>query len=138
MGCEAGWCKTSTSWAIFIVTRSLEEWPTKAKEAPSPHQVRLALLDTNPRESGKGPLFNKVFGRNTTGQLYIEFEFILHSWSAVIYIAVIYSSYIVVIYIFIGCFDWTQSFNELTKVHFNQHINYVIALLLHNYQYKDT
>ena len=27
---------------------SLEGWPTKAKEAPSPHQVRLAPLDTNP------------------------------------------------------------------------------------------
>ena len=27
---------------------SLEGWPTKAKEAPSPHEVRLALLDTNP------------------------------------------------------------------------------------------
>ena len=27
---------------------SLEGWPTKAKEAPSPHEVRLAPLDTNP------------------------------------------------------------------------------------------
>ena len=27
---------------------SLEGWPTKAEEAPSPHEVRLALLDTNP------------------------------------------------------------------------------------------
>ena len=27
---------------------SLERWPTKAKEAPSPHEVRLAPLDTNP------------------------------------------------------------------------------------------
>ena len=26
-----------------------QEWlPTKAKEAPSPHEVKLALLDTNP------------------------------------------------------------------------------------------
>ena len=24
-----------------------EGWPTKAKEAPSPHEVRLTLLDTN-------------------------------------------------------------------------------------------
>ena len=32
----------------FIVTPSLEGWPTKGKEAPSPHEVRLALLDTNP------------------------------------------------------------------------------------------
>ena len=27
---------------------SLEGWPTKAKEAPSLHEVRLTLLDTNP------------------------------------------------------------------------------------------
>ena len=27
---------------------SLEAWPTKAKEAPSPHEVRLTSLDTNP------------------------------------------------------------------------------------------
>ena len=27
---------------------SLEGWPTKAKEAPSPHEVRLTSLDTNP------------------------------------------------------------------------------------------
>ena len=27
---------------------SLEGWPTKAKEAPSPQEVRLAPLDTNP------------------------------------------------------------------------------------------
>ena len=30
------------------MTPSLEGWPTKAKETPSPHEVRLALLDTNP------------------------------------------------------------------------------------------
>ena len=30
------------------MTPSLEGWRTKAKEAPSPHEVRLALLDTNP------------------------------------------------------------------------------------------
>ena len=30
------------------MTPSLEGWPTKTKEAPSPHEVRLALLDTNP------------------------------------------------------------------------------------------
>ena len=29
------------------MTPSLEGWPTKAKEAPSPHEVRLAPLDTN-------------------------------------------------------------------------------------------
>ena len=30
------------------MTPSLEGWPTKAKVAPSPHQVRVTLLDTNP------------------------------------------------------------------------------------------
>ena len=30
------------------MTPSLEGWPTKGKEAPSPHEVRLALLDTSP------------------------------------------------------------------------------------------
>ena len=30
------------------MTPSLEGWPTKAKEAPSPHEVRLSLVDTNP------------------------------------------------------------------------------------------
>ena len=30
------------------MTPSLVGLPTKAKEAPSPHEVRLALLDTNP------------------------------------------------------------------------------------------
>ena len=40
--------KTSTpSYPIFIVTPSLEGWATKAKEAPSPHEARLALLDTS-------------------------------------------------------------------------------------------
>ena len=27
---------------------SLERWPTKAKEAPSPHEVRVAPLDITP------------------------------------------------------------------------------------------
>ena len=48
MGCEDVRCKTSTPQGIFIVTPSLEGWITKAKEAPSPHEVRLASLDTNP------------------------------------------------------------------------------------------
>ena len=49
MGCEAGRCnKTSTPLGIFIVTSSLEGWPTKAKEVPSPNEVRLTPLDTNP------------------------------------------------------------------------------------------
>ena len=45
MGSDAGqYNKTSTPHGIFIVTPSLEGWPTKAREAPSPHQVRLTLL----------------------------------------------------------------------------------------------
>ena len=45
MGCEAGRCKASTPSGIFIVAPSLEGRPTKAKEAPSPHEVRLTPLD---------------------------------------------------------------------------------------------
>ena len=30
------------------MTPSLERWTTKAKEAPSPHEVRIAPLDTIP------------------------------------------------------------------------------------------
>ena len=48
MACKAGQFKTSTPYGIFIVTQSLEGWPTKDKEAPSPLEVRLTLLDTNP------------------------------------------------------------------------------------------
>ena len=49
MGCEAGRCdKTSTIQGVCIVTPSLEEWPTKAKEVSSPHEVRLTPLDTSP------------------------------------------------------------------------------------------
>ena len=47
MGCEADRIKTSTPYGIFIVTPSLEWLPTKAIEAPSPLEVRLAPLDTN-------------------------------------------------------------------------------------------
>ena len=45
MGSKAGRCKTSTP---YTPRASLEGSPTKAKEVPSPHEVRLALLDTNP------------------------------------------------------------------------------------------
>ena len=48
MGREAGQCKTSTPYDIFIMTPSLEGLPTKDNEAPSPYEVRLAQLDTNP------------------------------------------------------------------------------------------
>ena len=41
MGCEAGRCKTSTLYDIFIVTPSLEGWSAKATEPPSPHEVEF-------------------------------------------------------------------------------------------------
>ena len=41
------------------MTPSLEGWSTKAKKAPSPHEVRLAPLDTN-------PIF-QCLGENTLG-----------------------------------------------------------------------
>ena len=44
MACKAGRYKTSTPQGIFIVTPSLEVCPTKVKEAPSPHEVRLTPL----------------------------------------------------------------------------------------------
>ena len=31
-----------------MVIPSLEGWPTKAKETPSPHDIRLTPMDTNP------------------------------------------------------------------------------------------
>ena len=43
MGCEG-----SNPQGIFIVIPSVEGWSNKAKEAPSPHEVRLTLLETNP------------------------------------------------------------------------------------------
>ena len=48
MGCDAGRCKASTLQGISIVTQSLEGLPTKARKAPSPHEVRMSPLDTNP------------------------------------------------------------------------------------------
>ena len=48
MGSQAGRCKTSTPYSIFIVTPSLEGWATKAKKTHSPHAVRLTPLDTDP------------------------------------------------------------------------------------------
>ena len=39
--------KTLTSCSIFILTPSLEGWPTKAKEAP-PIELILNMLDTDP------------------------------------------------------------------------------------------
>ena len=39
--------KKSTPSGFLILTSSLEVLVTKAKEAPSPHEVKLILLDTN-------------------------------------------------------------------------------------------
>ena len=43
--------KTSTPYGIFIVTTSLEGKPTKSTESPTPHELRLTLLDTSPVNS---------------------------------------------------------------------------------------
>ena len=48
MGCKAGQCKTSSPKGILIVIPSLEGSSTKAKEAPSFDEIRLAPLDNNP------------------------------------------------------------------------------------------
>ena len=49
MGCETGQCnKTSTPKGIFIVIPSLKGWSTKAKEAPSPHDIRLNPAEHQP------------------------------------------------------------------------------------------
>ena len=63
MGCEAARCnKTSTRLGIFIVTPSLEGWPTKAREAPSPLDVRLTPLYTNTAYQCLGVvIFNNFF-----------------------------------------------------------------------------
>ena len=45
------------------MTSSLEGWPTKAKEASSPHEVRLALLDTK-------PVFQSLRGNSLTPLLF--------------------------------------------------------------------
>ena len=68
------------------MTPSLEGWPTKAKEAPSPHEVRLAPLYTN-------PVFQSL-GGNSAGEvragaqkdIIVNFELIIfsckHAWMA--------------------------------------------------------
>ena len=49
MWCKDGRCnKSSIPKGIIIVSQSLKRWPTKAKEAPSPHEVRPTQLDANP------------------------------------------------------------------------------------------
>ena len=48
------------------MTPSLEGLPTKAKEEPSPHEVRLAPLDTN-------PVFQRLREKKTFSKLKIRF-----------------------------------------------------------------
>ena len=44
------------------MTPSLEGSPNKAKEAPSPHEVRLASLDTNPVFQWLGKIMPEYVG----------------------------------------------------------------------------
>ena len=51
---------------------SLEGWPTKAKEAPSSHEVRMTPLDTNPvslggKLEGKSTLEGNKFSSELSG-----------------------------------------------------------------------
>ena len=46
------------------MTPSLEEWPTKAKEAPSPHEVRLTPLENNPIFQCLGVIKTEHLGAN--------------------------------------------------------------------------
>ena len=72
--------RTSTPKGIFIVTASLEGWPTITKEAPFPHEVRLALLDTNPVFQSLGEKFlTKPFEAPQSGvkiKIYVNFFFL--------------------------------------------------------------
>ena len=52
------------------MTPSLEEWPTKAKEAPSAHEVRLALLDTNPVFQTSNNLKSKITSNNLKNKIF--------------------------------------------------------------------
>ena len=56
---KAGWCnKTSTLWGIFIFIQSLKGWLTKAKEAPSPYEVRRPYWTPTQYFSVFGNIFN--------------------------------------------------------------------------------
>ena len=54
------------------MTPSLEGLPTKAKEAPSPHEVRLAPQDTNPvfNVSGENSAVSKIFEKCVYKRVY--------------------------------------------------------------------
>ena len=55
---------------MFIVMPSLEGWPIKDKEAPSPLEVRVTPLDTNPvfQYLRASP---SIHGKNDWGSSYI-------------------------------------------------------------------
>ena len=58
---------------------SLEGLPTKAKEAPSPHEVRLSPLDTNPVfDSLGGFLHHQYHSARDNGQAVIIHDLILN------------------------------------------------------------
>ena len=50
-----------------MVTPSLEGWPTNAKESPSPHELRLAPLDTNQVFQSLGGIDSKTVPLNIDG-----------------------------------------------------------------------
>ena len=47
------------------MTPSLEGWPTKAKEAPSPHEIRMSPLDTDPVFQSLGGTHQKSLKQHT-------------------------------------------------------------------------
>ena len=63
---------------------SLEGWPTKPKEAPSPHEVRMSPLDINPVFQSLGvfpqiPVTMKCLGLHmqTFTNLHVELTFMV-------------------------------------------------------------
>ena len=59
---------------------SLEGWPTKAKEAPSSHEVRLAPLDSNPVflcHGGNKEIceYVKLYGCNSGSKIPLAFPY---------------------------------------------------------------
>ena len=67
------------------MTSSLEGFPTKAKEAPSPNEVRLALLDTNTVFQCLGEFFNLnlIFGYKL---VILNYFFFVHSEIKLMYL----------------------------------------------------
>ena len=59
-----------------MVTPSPEGWPTKAKEAHSPHEVRLAPLDTNPVFQSLGE-FSSIIISNIIVKIFFQEQWCL-------------------------------------------------------------